>query len=160
MRTPTSRTGESGRAVASAGFTVIELLAVLVLLSLAVGAVAVKLGDRGSKSIRTIAEQAAVKFRDARISAMEVGEEETVLIDVTHHRIASPHDRDPLVVDEKTRLAITAAASERVSGGTVAIRFFPNGQSTGGTLTLERNGEAHEVRINWFTGRITVGPRQ
>lgn len=161
---PTSRAGNSRAAdrqrarPGEAGFTLVEMLAVMVILALALGAVVVEMRGAGVKPLRALAGETAAKLRDARALAIEQGREEVVVVDLAKGLIGRPGEGNALAIDPGTRVEITGAASEREGRDVAGVRFFPNGASTGGTIRLERGGEAHEVRVNWFTGRITVEP--
>ncbi len=36
------------------------------------------------------------------------------------------------------------------------IRFFPDGSSTGGRITLAKDRQQYHVSVDWLTGRISV----
>ena len=40
-----------------------------------------------------------------------------------------------------------------------AIRFAPDGSSSGGTLRLANDTEARVLRVDWLTGSVTGGAR-
>jgi general secretion pathway protein H len=48
-------------------------------------------------------------------------------------------------------VALTVAETERVAniGG---IRFFPDGQSSGGEIALTLEGRSARIAVNWLTG--------
>ena len=39
-----------------------------------------------------------------------------------------------------------------------AIRFFPDGSSTGGRVELTEDGQRAQVGVDWLTGRVSIGP--
>lgn len=41
-----------------------------------------------------------------------------------------------------------------------AIRFFPDGISTGGRIILEHDGSGWQIGAQWLTGRIETAPWQ
>lgn len=141
-----------------AGFTLVEMLAVMVILALALGTVVVEMRGAGVKPLRALAGETAAKLRDARALAIEQGREEVVVVDLAKGLIGRAGEASALAIDPGTRVEITGAASEREGRDVAGVRFFPNGASTGATIRLERSGEVHEVRVNWFTGRVTVEP--
>jgi general secretion pathway protein H len=44
-----------------------------------------------------------------------------------------------------------AAESERV-GDSGGMRFYPDGQSSGGEIVLALEGRASRIAVNWLTG--------
>ena len=63
---------------------------------------------------------------------------------------------DPLrTVPPAIGLAVTAAADE-TSGALAAIRFLPDGSSTGGTVTLASGSRRASVGVDWLTGRVAA----
>jgi general secretion pathway protein H len=53
-------------------------------------------------------------------------------------------------------ISLTVRTGRRLlsGGSTGRIEFFPNGQSSGGRVTLQSNVDSSEVNIDWLTGRI------
>ncbi len=57
---------------------------------------------------------------------------------------------------EGYRVATQLAATEQQSGGLGVIRFFPDGSSSGGSITVIRpSGQGVRLRVDWLMGRIT-----
>ena len=51
-----------------------------------------------------------------------------------------------------TVIAKTNSTDERIR----SIDFFPDGSSSGGRITLTRNGSIHEITVDWLTGRVSI----
>ena len=49
-----------------------------------------------------------------------------------------------------------AAASEQIDDSQGRVRFFPDGTSTGGRLTLTQNERKYYVVVDWLTGRVEL----
>jgi general secretion pathway protein H len=79
-----------------------------------------------------------------------------VLIDLSNRIIRSDGDGAPLGVPASITIHSETSVGEQRSQSVAGIRFLPNGSSSGGTLRLEAGHRAYEVRVNWFTGRVTV----
>jgi general secretion pathway protein H len=54
------------------------------------------------------------------------------------------------------RVGITSASMDQGSDGTARIRFFPDGSSTGGRITLESGRRQWHVNVSWLTGAVDV----
>ncbi len=140
-----------------AGFTLIEVMAVVAILAVVAGAVLVRIpASRGNAELASLSHAIASELRNARADAMSAAGERTVVFDIAAHRVVSESRGRVIAIEPDIALHATAAASEQRSGSQVAIRFFANGSSTGGALKLARGQQAHEVRINWLSGRVIV----
>lgn len=54
------------------------------------------------------------------------------------------------------RLAASLARTEQGPDGVGAIRFFPDGSSSGGSISIVRpTGQGVRLRVDWLLGRIT-----
>jgi general secretion pathway protein H len=64
------------------------------------------------------------------------------------------------VVRVPNDVVLEALLPERCNGQPAlsTIRFFANGMSCGGTISLVRFGSGFEVRVNWLTGGIEIVP--
>ena len=54
------------------------------------------------------------------------------------------------------KLGITSAKEDQVNSHTGRIRFFPDGSSTGGHITLQREQRQWRVNVAWLTGAVSV----
>jgi general secretion pathway protein H len=140
-----------------AGFTLVELLAVLVVLALVAGVAATQFGARhGGAALEAAAHEIASRCRAARAAAIRQAESRTVVIDMKSRLVTVGADVPPFRIAETIGIASETSAGERHGGEVAGIRFFPNGTSTGGKVRLETGRQAYEVRVNWLTGRVVV----
>jgi len=142
-----------------AGFTLFELLAVLIVLAAAM--VAVATFTRSSSSgvkVKAAAQLTASRLRDLRAAALTTGSDRKAVIDVNARTIRFNDGRPSLHLNRNIAVAVTGALSEQSVGGLPGVRFFPNGSSTGATITLSAQRQTYEVRINWLTGRVSTAP--
>jgi general secretion pathway protein H len=47
-------------------------------------------------------------------------------------------------------------APERRSETTGLIRFYPDGSSTGGGVSLQRGRDRFDILVNWLTGGVAI----
>ncbi|MCH9807966.1 MAG: GspH/FimT family pseudopilin [Alphaproteobacteria bacterium] len=156
---PTSPVGERSRnrRQFEAGFSLIELLAVVVILSIATMSVLSWRGSGSARvSIQAEAARVAVRLREARVMAIRNGRPTLVTVDTGTGRIDGPTGSVLIGRGGNTAITATTAASEQQSGQRVGIRFFPNGSSSGATLRFSRGRHGAEVRVNWLTGRVSL----
>jgi general secretion pathway protein H len=53
-------------------------------------------------------------------------------------------------------ISLVTARSELDTDRVGKIRFFPDGTSTGGRITLARGERKYGVDINWLTGQVVI----
>jgi general secretion pathway protein H len=140
-----------------AGFTLVELLAVLVVLALVAGLAATQLGTRhAGAALEAAAHDLASRCRAARTAAIREAASRTVVIDMANRVVTGGADMRPLRLADTIGITSETSAAEQQGGKVAGIRFFANGASTGGKVRLETGRQAYEVRVNWLTGRVVV----
>lgn len=140
------------RTDAEAGFTLVELLAVLVILVLSATAVlSIGKNSLDSARVRSFLVQTEAMMRQARTVAIENQRETAVLIDSERRRLSFP-DRG-LSLDMPAGVTLNAKIAEAKRGEEPGVRFYPSGASTGGELSFGFRGRSYQLRINWLTGR-------
>lgn len=148
---PTSRVGRRSEA----GYTLVELLVVLVLAGLAVTAMAQGY-VRQSPGLQLRQETMAVAatLREARSLAIRDNAERQVLVDREARSLRIvPQGRERFLTGD---LEIAGIAAGQENGEVGAIYFFPDGSSTGGRVALSRGGQTHAVAVNWLTGIVKI----
>ncbi len=138
------------------GFTLVELLVVVLIagLVLAVTPPLLTAALPGLQA-RASAQQLAAGLRMARVQAMAGGGEAVLLIDLARHSFrvgGRPEVRLAQGVDLSLDTARTETDGERFGG----IRFFGDGSSTGGRITLRAGPHAWRVDVDWLTGRVRL----
>jgi general secretion pathway protein H len=138
------------------GFTLVELLVVLAIIGLLlVSASALLSAGRPAADVKAAAFGLAEALRTARALAEVSGKETRVAINVADRAYALTLGGAVRRLPRRMGIRFRGPQGE-VQGEDAAIRFFPDGSSTGGELTLWEGGGAHHVRVHWLTGRISV----
>ncbi|RAO74873.1 GspH/FimT family pseudopilin [Dyella jiangningensis] len=153
---PSSPDRGIGRGGRSRGFTLLEMLAVILLIGIAAAAVAVSV-TQGLASARVAAAsgELAAALRATRTQAIVHGNEHTFDVD-TRANTYRADDGKVVRLPTGMRIGITSAKEDQVSATTGRIRFFPDGSSTGGHITLQRNQRQWRVNVSWLTGAVSV----
>ncbi len=156
-RTRTSIAGD--RRAATAGFTLLELLLVLGVLALLAGIVVAYLPS-GSTRTEVVADARAVAsgLRRARGAAIAGNAPVVFVLDVKNrtYRVGT---EAPVRLRREVTLTLDTARAEVEDGSAGGIRFFPDGSSTGGRISLQGAGDrpvAAVVTVDWVTGRVDV----
>ena len=142
------------------GFTLMELLVVLVIISFSLALVATSLSRSisGAES-RVAARNLMVALRHTRTQAI-LKKTETVFSVNTEARTYQAPGRKQVELPEGMDVILTTARSELTSEAAGGIRFFPDGGSTGGHVELLVNGREYRVNVAWLTGEATLVPWQ
>ncbi len=156
-RLPTARTRARG-----SGFTLIEIVVVLAVAALLMTAVpplfeAVMPGVQ----IKGAARRTVAALRLARDTAIRTGSEIALVVDVEARRLELQGFR-PVSLPGALNLDLEVARRELMDEERGAIRFFPDGSSTGGRIVLTRgegqDATGYQVGVNWLTGRVRMAP--
>jgi len=139
------------------GFTLLELLVVLVIAVLLVAVVPPLIsGMSGATELRSAARQLAAGLRFARNEAVTRQREAILTLDLSKHRFAVSGDPREIALPESLSLHLYTAQSELLDQATGNIRFFPDGSSTGGAVTVSGPKLAYRVNVDWLTGAIAI----
>ena len=139
------------------GFTLLEILVALVIGVLLIALVPPLLsGLGGATEVRSAARQLAAGLRSARNEAVTRQQEATLTLDLAQHRFAVSGDPREIALPEGIALKLDTAQSELLDRTTGGIRFFPDGSSTGGAITVSGPKLAFRVNVDWLTGAIAI----
>ena len=139
------------------GFTLIELLVVLAIIGLLVTLAPMGLSRMmPGLEVQAAARQLSASLRNARSIAIRDNQEATLTLDLEERRYSLAGETRDYEIDEDIEIKLLTATSEQESEQVGSIRFFPDGTSTGGTVTLTGGGVAYDVLVDWLTGRIEI----
>lgn len=138
------------------GFTLIELLLVIVIIVMSVSAVVSNIGSGNQTALLNGAvRDLASALRFTRGHALTHSKESSFIFNLKENTYQVT-DRDK-VFKLSSDLEITLdIAQSQISGGTGGIRFFPDGSSTGGRITLELAEDKRQLDVNWLTGQVEI----
>ena len=141
----------------SSGFSLIELIVVLVIAGLAVGVAMPRLiGALGSQQYRADLRDLVTLLREARARAASEHQPAGVWIDVEHKRFGRDAGGKTWRLPEETEIELKTIAEQVVSEQIARIRFFPDGTSSGAELTTVYRGQPFHLDVSWITGRIRL----
>ena len=139
------------------GVTLLELLIVMALMAILAGVVMPMFGGGVSTTeLRGSARQIAAGLRSARSEALAQRRETFLVLDVAGKRFKVDRDPREHKLPAGVELKLFTAQNDLVDASTGAIRFFPDGGSNGGRITIAAGTRKYEVDIDWLTGRVAI----
>lgn len=139
------------------GFTLLELLVSLLVMALAMSVVAPRFtAALTTAGLKSETRRVAAMLRLSRSMAITQGHQVAFKLDQHAYTFGS----DDRTYTEQWPAGIHVQLAESTSGLTGeiprAIRFFPDGGSTGGQVVLSADTLAYAVDVDWLTGRVTI----
>ncbi|WP_043739548.1 GspH/FimT family pseudopilin [Thioalkalivibrio nitratireducens] len=139
------------------GFTMIELMVVLVILSVGLVLVVPRFdGALAGLEIKGAARDLASGLRYARGRAIASGEPVGLFVDVEQGLYWIGDDARQRKLPGGIDLRMVTGTTEVVGDSVGAITFFPDGSATGGRLTLAAGQRRYRVDVQWLTGRVGI----
>jgi general secretion pathway protein H len=134
---------------AEAGFTLLEMTIVLVILGLALGLLALRgpMRSRGLE-LRAATEQLAQTLRAARAEAIAGDHAVDVTLPPGGYRLGTGRFH-PLP-------GFSLSATTPVGAARPAIRFAADGSSSGGVVAVADGARKTQIAVDWLTGRVRI----
>ncbi len=108
-----------------------------------------------SSVLKSAARDLASGLRYARGQALTTKTDSALSINLALNSYQVTGQTKTYQLDKDIEITLSIAQSESVDG-VGSIRFFPDGSSTGGRITLEMPGLKQSVDVNWLTGQIEL----
>jgi general secretion pathway protein H len=140
------------------GFTLLEIVIVLVIAALAM-AVVLGFSGKGASAadLKSSARALAAGLRTAQSTAMSTRRDALLTVDVDTRRFAFSGDEKQHRLPDGIDLKLYTAQAEVESKRKGSIRFYPDGSSTGGRITVSAGERKFLVDVDWLTGRVSIG---
>jgi general secretion pathway protein H len=141
---------------AQRAFTLLEMLAVIILIGIAAAAVSISVSHGlASARINAAAGELAAALRATRTQAIVHGKQSLFEVNTRDDTYSGAGKQD-VRLPKGLELSVTSATSDQSKGDIARIRFFPDGSSTGGRITLRSGTREWHVNVSWLTGAITL----
>jgi len=144
----------NGLSRSQAGFSLLELLVVIGIVAVILAAVVAARPRASAARVMSAGRSVAATLEIARARAMSSNAETVVLIDTAKGQFGQPNAMHSLPRGISVRL--TVAEPERV-GREGGLRFYPDGQSSGGEIILTLDGKVSRISVDWLTGQPRLG---
>ncbi|HEY0633946.1 MAG TPA: GspH/FimT family pseudopilin [Gammaproteobacteria bacterium] len=150
---PTYSAGSSG---ALRGYTLLELLVVLAIMAgLLTLAPPLFSSAASSTELHAATRQMSAALRQARSHAVATRTPVAFILDLERQRY-QVEGRSEVSLPAKLELTLITAESELRGNGRGAIRFYADGSSSGGSITLSIPRAADTIEVAWLSGRVVV----
>jgi general secretion pathway protein H len=142
---------------AARGFTLLELVVALAIAAILLGLVMPRSLDRQDRAtLRQGARDLARALRQTRNEAIASDRPQIFSLDLVHRLYRGAGQRAAASLPARSEVRLYTATEEMAGAKEGAIRFYPDGSSTGGGVVLVGNGEHIAVMVDWLTGGISV----
>lgn len=148
------RTSRTCSVEAQRGFTLIETMAVMMIVALIASIAVGMTRGTGRGELKALALNAADLLRRERLGAVLTGRRRQVFIDGDGRSLFGEGRKTVAIPADVVLDLIGTDAS--MTGRRLVVRFEPDGSSSGAALRVARGGFGYEVRVNWYTGGVAV----
>ncbi len=141
----------------SDGFTLIELLIVIVIVATAAVVAGPNISSgRSTAELKSGARDIASALRYVRGQALITHKDTLFTINLKNNSYRVSGRKKKFQIAKEIDITLVTAQSELTGEGEGRIRFFSDGSSTGGRVTLEIEENKRIVDVNWLTGQIAI----
>ncbi|HTS21493.1 MAG TPA: GspH/FimT family pseudopilin [Casimicrobiaceae bacterium] len=139
------------------GFTLLEMLVVLMLMGIIASVVIPIFGPGVSTlELKRSARELAAGLRLARSQAIAQRTEAVLELDLAGRSFRVPPDPRLHSLPQGVELKLFTAQSDLLNEQVGTVRFFPDGGSNGGRITVAAGDRKYDVDIDWLTGRVAI----
>ena len=137
------------------GFSLVELLVVVVLIGLLVSMVGGSvIRNLDGVKVRRASKDLLTALRYTRGQAVVSRAEKTLEVNVEERSYKAP-DKEPVSLPEGVDVTLKTAAFD-LDKAIGKVRFFPDGSSTGALITLTAGSRDWKITVAWLTGEIKL----
>ena len=143
-----------------AGFTLLEAACAMALMALLAAILMPYLSSGTSRTrLQAYAVELAALLKADRNAARMRGSEVAATVDARNRLVRGGSGGRVIRIadDVKFQSVLPGRCNRRPAAS--SIRFFANGMSCGGILTLSRAGHRVDVQVNWLTGGVEIAER-
>ena len=139
------------------GFSLLEVIVVITIIGLAYTLLPkmVFAGVSGAE-LRSNARAVATGLRLARDAAINTKREAVLSINLENREFTLPNDTRIHKLNDKLDVKLYTSEADLISDKVGTIRFYPDGSSNGGRVTVAAGERGFEIDVDWLTGHVTI----
>lgn len=131
------------------------MIAVLVLIALVFAFVTLSFSKSlSSAKIQAASRDLVAALRFTRGQAIVKGKSTSLELDIENNRYMTP-GRHVVELPKNMRMSLLTADNEVTGANSGRIRFFPDGASTGGHISVFMGKDEWRINVDWLTGAVT-----
>ncbi len=139
------------------GFTLLELILVMFIVVLAVGAISINIGQGNpSVKLKTVARDIASALRYARGRALMTRQPTWVEFNLAENYYQTEGRDKKYEFSDQIDVTLKIAEETFNQQDSGRILFFPDGSSSGGRIDLEWEGLLQRIEVNWLNGKVSI----
>jgi len=139
------------------GFTLIELTVVLLIVVLGFTAIGINISSGNQSSqLKAATRDLVSALRYARGQALISHQTVAVAINLAENSYKISNRDRVYSLPAKIELTLVIAQDEFKDDETGRIRFYTDGSSSGGRITLECGDLLYKINVNWLSGKIEI----
>jgi general secretion pathway protein H len=139
------------------GFTLLELMVVLAIAAVMMTVVPPLVSSAlPGAQLKSASRQLAAGLRSARNRALVSRKETSLVLDLENHTFQVSGRKRSYPIPESLQIDLLTVETELLGNQRAGIRFFPEGGSTGGRITLSNGKRAFGVDVDWLTGKVRI----
>ena len=106
--------------------------------------------------LRGAAREISAALRHTRNVAVSRQQEAALSINVQSRRYRISTEKRLRSLPGDVELKVYGAARESPEDHIGGVRFFPDGSSTGGRITVARGERGYRIDVDWLLGKVTL----
>ncbi len=142
------------------GFTLIELTVVLLIMVLGFSAIGTNISSGNQSSqLKALSRDLASALRYARGQALISHNEVSVAINLAENTY-KVSNRDKIYhFSDEIEVTLVIAQDEFKNDEIGQLRFYPDGSSSGGRITMEWGNLVNIIDVNWLSGKVEISDK-
>src|SRR5271163_887274 len=148
------RSYSEGLTPGSTGFTLVELLVVMVIIALLMTGVPRLIAGLPGVRLRAAADDMADRLKGLHSEALRRGATMALIVDPAARTYRISTDTLPHPLPEVVDRVDVKSSGILPADGTAQISFFADGTATAGMVRLRHGRRAAAITVDWLTGRV------
>ena len=116
----------------------------------------VPMGKASAADLKAAARSLAAGLRTAQSTAMATRRDALLTVDMESREYLASGEQQAHTLPKSIELKLYTAQTEVTSERRGSIRFYPDGSSTGGRITVASGERKYLVDVDWLTGRVAI----
>lgn len=145
------------RAANDDGFSLLELIAMMALVALAVSIVVPRFsGSRQAMTLRATALELVAGLKDARSAARASNSGSVLQIDTATRIYSAAGAVKPKTIPRSVALTFEAKSAVSMGAARAGFQFRPDGTASGGRITLRSGPDTATITVDWLTSAVQL----